>query len=123
MKYYGERTKKLYDTVEACERAEFEAKEKENREKIEKERKEREANEKKELAIAQRKAAAEKVDAARKALADAREVCNKAEENLRKELADFCSKYGTYHFSSDKVEDFLPNIFDWKDWLSTFLKF
>lgn len=123
MKYYSEKLNKFYDTADACQKAEFEAKEKENLEKIKKERELALAKEKKEKEVAERKAAAEKVDSARKALADAREVCNKAEENLRKELADFCSKYGTYHFSSDKVEDFLPNIFDWKDWLSTFLKF
>lgn len=104
MKYYGERTKKLYDTVEDCERAEFEAKEKENREKIEKERKEREAKEKKELAIAQRKAAAEKVDAARKAMTD-------AQKTYRDELNKFIKEYGTYHYSTNNADD-IPSLFN-----------
>ena len=34
MKYYSEKLNKFYDTADACEKAEFEAKEKENLEKI-----------------------------------------------------------------------------------------
>ena len=48
MKYYGERTNKLYDTEKECMEAEFKAKEKENLEKIEKERALAVAKEKKE---------------------------------------------------------------------------
>lgn len=123
MKYYSEKLNKFYDTADACQKAEFEAKEKENLEKIKKEREVALAKEKKEKEAAERKVAAEKVDAARKAVTAAREACEKAEENLRNELTEFCNKYGTYHFSSDKVEDFLPSFFDWKDWISTIFKF
>lgn len=123
MKYYSEKLNKFYDTADACQKAEFEAKEKENLEKIKKEREATLAKEKKEKEAAERKAAAEKVEAARKAVMTAREACEKAEENLRNELTEFCNKFGTYHFSSDKVEDFLPAFFDWKDWISTIFKF
>ena len=47
MKYYSEKLNKFYDSADACQRAEFEAKEKENLAKIENERKERELKEKK----------------------------------------------------------------------------
>jgi hypothetical protein len=60
MKYYSERLNKFYNTADECERAEFEAKEKENLEKIKKEREAALAKEKKEKAVAERKAAAER---------------------------------------------------------------
>ena len=41
MKYYSEKLNKFYDTPDACQRAEFEAKEKENLEKIVKKIKQR----------------------------------------------------------------------------------
>ena len=123
IKVYSDRTNKFYDTVEEANKAEFELKEKENLAKIQKERAEAEAKAKKEKEAAERKAAAEKVEAARKAVNEARETCNAAEETLRKELTSFCAKYGPYHFSSDKVEDFVPELFNWKDWISTIFKF
>ena len=103
MKYYGERTKKLYDTAEACERAEFEAKEAENREKIRKERELALAKEKKEKEVAERKEAAAKVEAARKVMVE-------AQKGYRDELEAFCKKYGTYHYSTSSVED-IPTLF------------
>ena len=104
MKYYSEKLNQFYDTPDACQRAEFEAKEKENLAKIEKERKERELKEKKEKTMAERKAAAEKVEAARKAMVEAQKA-------YRDELDKFIKAYGTYHFSSNNVEDF-PHLFD-----------
>ena len=112
MKYYSEKLNKFYDTPDACQRAEFEAKEKENLEKIRKEREVALAKEKKEKALAERKEAAEKVDVARKALV-------KAQHEYRKVLEDFCSKYGTYHYSTDNADD-IPNLFDW---IGNLLKF
>ena len=53
MKYYSEKLNKFYDTADACQRAEFEAKEKENLEKIKKERALAEAKEKKERCMMQ----------------------------------------------------------------------
>ena len=104
MKYYGERTKKLYDTAEACQTAEFEAKEKENRALIEKERKERELKEQKEKAIAERKAMASDVDTARKAYLEAQKV-------YREKLEGFCKKYGTYHYTVENGDE-IPSLFD-----------
>lgn len=97
VKIYSDKTNKFYNTVEEANRAEFELKEKENLEKIKKEREEAEAKAKKEKAAAERKAAAEKVEAARKA--------------YRKELEDFCDKYGTYHYSVTNVDE-IPSLYD-----------
>jgi len=104
MKYYSEKLNKFYDSADACQRAEFEAKEKENLAKIENERKERELKEKKDKEAAERKAAAEKVEAARKAMVEAQGA-------YKKELEAFCQKYGTYHFSLNNLED-IPHLFD-----------
>lgn len=104
MKYYSEKLNKFYDTVDACQRAEFEAKEKENLAKIENERKERELKEKKDKEAAERKAAAEKVEAARKAMVDAQIA-------YKKEVEAFCAKYGTYHLSLSNLDE-IPHLFD-----------
>ena len=104
MKYYSEKLNKFYDTADACQRAEFEQKEKENREKIQKERELALAKEQKEKALAERKAAAEKVDAARKAY-------SAAQKTYRDELEAFCKKYGTYHFSTTGADE-VPSLFD-----------
>lgn len=104
MKYYGERTNKLYDTAEACEKAEFEAKEKENLEKIQKERALAEAKAKKEKDAAERKAMAEEVEVARKAMVDAQKA-------YREKLDAFINKYHTYHFSTSNPDE-IPTLFD-----------
>ena len=104
MKYYSEKLNKFYDTPDACQRAEFEAKEIENLEKIEKERKDREAKEKKEKAIIERKALAAEVDTARKAYLEAQKA-------YREKLEGFCSKYGTYHYTVENGEE-IPSLFD-----------
>ena len=104
IKIYSDKTGKFYDTVEEANRAEFELKEKENLARIEKERKERELKEKKDKEAAERKAAAEKVEAARKNMIAAQKA-------YKEELDKFIKVYGTYHFSSNNVEDF-PHLFD-----------
>lgn len=111
VKYYSERTKKFYDTAAECERAEFEAKEAENREKIRKEREiayQKELREKKEaeekVKAAERKADAEKVEAARKAMVE-------AQNKYREEIENFCKKWKSYHFSTSDVKE-IPTLFN-----------
>ena len=79
MKIYSEVTKKFYNTVEECEKAEEEVK-------IATEKKAAEA---KKLAT-ERKAAADIVEDLFKAYVQAR-------ENYEHGLRDFCNKYGAYH--------------------------
>lgn len=104
VKYYSERTKKFFDTVEACEKAEFEAKEAENREKILRERKEAEEKERKERLANERKVRAAEVEEARKAMVTAQ---NKYREVLQKFIQD----YHTYHYSTSNFDD-IPTLFD-----------
>ena len=112
MKYYSEKLNKFYDTADACQHAEFEAKEKENLEKIKKERELALAKEKKEKALAERKAAAETVESARKAF-------NEARKGYYDELNKFCQKYGTYHYTTDGKDE-IPSLFDLFDNLFKF---
>lgn len=112
MKYYSEKLNKFYDTADACQHAEFEAKEKENLEKIKKEREAALAKEKKEKALAERKVAAEKVDTARKAYLEAQKA-------YRTELEGFCKQYGTYHYSTTGADE-VPSLFDF---FGNFFKF
>ena len=104
MKYFSEKLNKVFDTADACQRAEFEAKEKENLEKIQKEKALREAKEQKEKEAAERKAMADKVEAARKEMV-------KAQNAYKEALNAFVEKYHTYHFSSSNPAD-IPTLFD-----------
>ena len=104
VKIYSDKTNKFYDTVEDANKAEQELKEKEELAKAKKEEELRIAKEKKEQALAERKEAAEKVEVARKAFNDARNA-------YKKELEEFCKKYGTYHYSTNSAED-IPSLFD-----------
>ena len=104
MKFYSEKLNKVFDTAEACQRAEFEAKEKENLEKIQKEKALREAKEQKEMEAAERKAMADKVEATRKEMV-------KAQNAYKEALNAFVEKYHTYHFSSSNPAD-IPTLFD-----------
>ena len=104
MKYYGEHTQKLYDTIEACQTAEKAAIEAENRQRVLAERKAAEEKEKKEKEAAERKAMAAEVTAAL-------EAANKAQSVYREKLEAFCKKYGTFHFSTDGVKN-VPALFD-----------
>lgn len=103
MKYYSEKTRQFFDTAEACQKAEFEAKEAENREKIRKERELALAKEKKEKEAADRKAMATEVETARKAMTEAQKV-------YKEKLEAFCKKYGTWHTSISNSE--IPSLFN-----------
>ena len=109
MKYYGEKTKKLYDTAEACQQAEFEAKEAENRAKILKEREEREKKERAEALAAERKSRAAEVEKARKDMV-------KAQQAYRELLELFIKDYHSYHFTWTDADDF-PCLFDFLNFL------
>ena len=104
MKYYGEKTNKLYDTADECQKAEFEAKEEENRQKILAERKAAELKEKKEKATAERKAMAAEVEEARKTMVAAQKA-------YKEKLSAFVDKYHTYHYSTTDVNE-IPSLFD-----------
>lgn len=111
MKFYSDKTLKFYDTAEACQKAEFELKEAENREKIRKERElaaEKERKEKELVAqtakVAERKADAEKVEAARKKMVAAQNA-------YREEIENFCKKWKSYHFSTTDVKE-IPTLFN-----------
>lgn len=92
MKYWNEYEQKFYENANDCLAAEraFQAKQ------------EKEEYEKKRVA-AERKAAADKVEAARK-------VMTEAQSNYKKELEAFCAKYGSYHYSTKDVSD-IPTLF------------
>lgn len=104
MKYYSEKLNRVFDTAEACQRAEFEEKEKENLEKIKKEKALREEKERKEALAAERKADAEKVEAARKEM-------EKASKAYKDALSEFISKHGAYHFSTSNPNE-IPSLLD-----------
>ena len=103
MKYYSDRTRQLYDTAEACEKAEFAAKEEENREKIRKERELAEAKERKEKAAAERKAMAAELEDKRKAMVS-------AQHDYKEALEAFCKKWGSYHYTTEGKD--IPTLFD-----------
>ena len=113
MKYYSEKLGRVYDTPEACQKAEFEAKEKENLDKIRKEREAVAEKEKKEKEAAERKAMAVEVDEARKAMVAAQKA-------YREAIEKFVKKYGTYHYSTNNFED-VPTLFEVFDWLPKLL--
>lgn len=104
VRYYSDRLNRFFNTVEEANKAEFEAKEKENLDKIKKEREEALAKEKKEKDAAERKAAAEKVEKARKEMI----VAQKAYKDA---LSEFVDKYHTYHFSTSDPNE-VPTLFD-----------
>lgn len=103
IKYYSDKTRKYYDSVEAANKAEFEMKEEENREKIRKEREEREKKEKKEKFAAERKARANEVE-------DARKVMVEAQNKYREVLESFIKQFGSYHYTSQSFGD-IPVLF------------
>ena len=107
MKYYSEKLNKLFDTMEACQKAEMEAKEAENRERMRKERAEREKKEKEEKLVAERKARAAEVEEARKAMDEAR-------SKYAKLLEEFCRDYKTFHLSltGEDAKKAIPTLFD-----------
>lgn len=92
MRYYSDLTQRMYNSAEECEKAEIELKKAE-------EKKAKEIEQK----TAARKEKAAKVDAAYKALCEAR-------KNYEKVLSDFCKDYGAYH-KTIKKDDFI-DLFD-----------
>ena len=109
IKIFSDKTGKFYNSVEEANKAEFELKEKENLEKIRKEREAVAAKEKKEKETAERKAMAAEVEAARQDMI-------KAQKSYRDKLEAFCKRWGAYHLTLDKAEDF-PTLFDFFSWL------
>lgn len=98
MKYYGELTKKLYETEEECEKAEQAFK-------LEQEKKEAEALQKSKA----RKEAAKKVE-------DAYSAMIAAKKAYAEELAAFCHEYGSFHMTVNK-DDTLGWMDDfWESW-------
>lgn len=104
MKYYSEQLGTVYDSEKECLDAELKAREEAARQKELKDKAELKLKAEREKRAAERKAAAANVEQARKAMQEAQTAYKKA-------LEDFCKKYGTYHFSSNSVEDF-PTLFD-----------
>lgn len=104
MKFYSDKTGKLYDSAEACEKAELELKEAENREKIRKEREEAYQKERKEKLAAERKARAAEVEEARKGMVA-------AQKKYKEVLEGFIRDYGNYHMTSTSFDD-IPTLFD-----------
>lgn len=104
MKYYSEKLNRLFETQADCEKAEFEAKEAENREKILAERKAAEVKAQKEKEAAERKAMAAEVETARKNMVNAQKAYKEA-------IEAFTKKYGSYHYTSHSVDD-IPTLFD-----------
>lgn len=92
MIYLNEYTGERYNDKEECLKAEAAYLEREEKKQKEKEKKN-----------AERKAAAERVEVARKAM-------NEAKSTYKKELEDFCQKYGSYH-TSVKTDE-IPTLFD-----------
>lgn len=88
MKFYSETLKELFDTEDALNEAE--AKHAETL---------AVAKAKKEKASQERAVAAKKVEDAEAKMGEARKAYAEAEKAYRKELSDFCKKYGTYHKS------------------------
>jgi ribosomal protein L13 len=112
IKIYSDKTQKFYNSVEEANKAEFEAKEAENREKIRKEREAAVVKEKKEKEAAERKAMAAEVEEARKAMVAAQKA-------YREAIEKFVKRFGTYHYSTRNFED-VPTLFDVFDWLPKF---
>lgn len=93
MKFYSEELKTLFDTQEECKSAEKEALEAKKR-----------AEEEQEKLQAERKARADEVTAARKAMIE-------AQKNYEKVLTDFIRDYKTYHYSTTNLDD-IPRFFN-----------
>ena len=104
MRYYSDKLNKFYDTAEACEKAEFEMKEAENREKIRKECEEAQKKEREEKLAAERKARATEVDEARKAMVA-------AQKKYKETLEAFIRDYHTYHLSTSSFDE-IPTLFE-----------
>lgn len=99
MKFYSELTNKVYDTEKACMKAEQEYKQAQAAKKRAEEEK-RLAEKKKQE---ERAEDAKHVEAARLAMVDAQKA-------YKEELEKFCSKYGSYHYTTTSFDN-LPHLF------------
>lgn len=106
MKYFSDMTQKLYDTEELLVAAEKEA----AAELARKEEEARKAKEAEETKKNERKARADEIEAARKAMLE-------AQRKYQELVSAFVRDYKTYHYSTSSAEG-LPTLF--KDWLSLF---
>ena len=99
MRYYSDVTKRFYNTVKECEKAENQFMEEQTK-------KEAEALAKSNA----RKDAAKKVESAYEAF-------TAAKKEYQKQLSDFCKEYGYYHisFGKDGVRDWIDSF--WDSWL------
>ena len=115
MKFYSEKLNKLFDSAEACQQAEFRAKEEENRQRILAERKAAEEKEKKEKEAADRKAMAAEIEKARITMLEVQKNCKEqidaAQKDYRNKIDAFVKQYGSYHWSSNSADD-IPTLFD-----------
>ena len=95
MKYYGELTGQLYDSVEACEKAESERKQKLD-----------EAEAKKKALNETRASRAKEIEELYKNLTNAQEAYTKA-------LAAFVKDYGSFHMT---IRNSIPRLKFFDDW-------
>ena len=95
IKFYSEKTGKYYNTLEEANKAEFEAKEAENRQKILAERKAAEEKERKTMAA--------DIEEKRKAMVAAQKAYSNA-------IDQFTKRWGSYHYSSNSADD-IPMLF------------
>lgn len=105
LKIYSDVTQAFYNSEAEAKKAEAAHAAKLANEKAKKEQELALAKQKKEQALAERKAAAGKVDTARKAYLEAQKA-------YREALEEFCHDYGTYHYSTDNADE-IPSLFDW----------
>lgn len=106
VQYYSDVTGKLYETEEACVKAEQEVLEAKRKEEEAKEAKEA-ARKEREKKAGERKTRADEIEEARKAMV--------ASQRKYRELVNkFCEDYGTYHYSTSSF-DGLPTLFDTLD--------
>ena len=119
MKFYSEKLNKLFESAEACQQAEFKAKEEENRQRVLAERKAAEEKEKKEKEAAERKTMAAEIEEARKIMLEVQKNCKEqidaAQKAYRDKVNAFVKKYGSYHWSSNSADD-IPTLFDVFNW-------
>lgn len=94
MKFYGELTKKLYETAEECEKAEAAERNKIEEAKIAKEKKNEE-----------RKLRAKEVEEAAK-------NANEANAKYRKLLSAFVRDFGSYHATFTSANSFFDDMFN-----------